>query len=132
MYGFGLCIDGHRPGNSSSQKLARIPFTELKVDSSSVRGENKKFRRAMLESVHDLAKKSGGTAVASGVGTAEEIVVLRDIGYDVAQGPFIAEAMKGQDFLRWAVDKSHSGAKPGHEPTVTYSEGTGEAQKSRA
>ncbi len=51
-----------------------------------------------------MAKRLGATAIASGVESAEDIVVLRDAGYDIVQGPFIGEPMKASDFLRWTLD----------------------------
>jgi len=104
LYGFGLSLDGHVPGPSSAAELARFPFTEVKVDLSSVRGGGKVLRRAVLEAALATAKALRGTAIADGVESAEEMVVLRDVGYEVVQGPFVASPMKASDFLRWSVD----------------------------
>ena len=106
MYGFGLSIDDYGSGHSPLEKLARIPVTELKVDQSLVRNAPKKeARRAMLESALEMAKALRSTAIANGVENSEEIVMLREVGYDIVQGSFIAEPMKASDFLRFIVDR---------------------------
>jgi len=58
----------------------------------------------VLEAALATAKALRGTVIADGVESAEEMVVLRDIGYEVVQGPFVASPMKASDFLRWSVD----------------------------
>jgi EAL domain-containing protein (putative c-di-GMP-specific phosphodiesterase class I) len=48
-----------------------------------------------------MARKLGIVAVAEGVETKEEVVILRELGCDLAQGYLIARPMKGADFLQW-------------------------------
>ena len=70
MKGFGLSIDDYGTGYSSLQQLARIPFTELKIDQSFVmRALDRDSCRAIVESSIDIARKLGLTVVAEGVET---------------------------------------------------------------
>jgi EAL domain-containing protein (putative c-di-GMP-specific phosphodiesterase class I) len=89
------------------QQLTRIPFTELKIEPSFVRGASSRGpHRAMLESSLEMARKLGIAAVADGVETARQMELLRAIGCDMAQGHFIAAPMKASHFLRWCVENA--------------------------
>jgi EAL domain-containing protein (putative c-di-GMP-specific phosphodiesterase class I)/FixJ family two-component response regulator len=111
MNGFGLSIDHYGTGYSSLQELTRVPFTELKIDPSFVRGAaSKASSRAAIESSLEMAKKLGIASVAQGVESKEEMALVRSLGCDMAQGHFIASPMKAPDFLRWALD--HAKAAP--------------------
>ena len=105
MNGFGLAIDHYGTGYSSLQELTRVPYTELKIDPSFVRGAGSKpSSRAAIESSLEMAKKLGIASVAQGVESKEEMALVRSLGCDMAQGHFIAAPMKAPDFLRWALD----------------------------
>ncbi len=105
MNGFGLAIDHYGTGYSSLQELTRVPYTELKIDPSFVRGAGSKpSSRAAIESSLEMAKKLRIASVAQGVESKEEMALVRSLGCDMAQGHFIAAPMKAPDFLRWALD----------------------------
>jgi EAL domain-containing protein (putative c-di-GMP-specific phosphodiesterase class I)/CheY-like chemotaxis protein len=101
--GFGLSIDDYGTGYSSMQQLARIPFTELKLDQSFVThcGSNAQHL-AIIESSLDMARRLRLKTVAEGVETQADWTLLRDLGCALAQGYFIAKPMPAGDFLRWA------------------------------
>jgi EAL domain-containing protein (putative c-di-GMP-specific phosphodiesterase class I) len=102
MKGFGLSIDDYGTGYSSQQRLARVPFTELKIDQSFVNGAaTLASRRAMVESSLELAQKLGITAVAEGVESHEDWELLLALGCPLAQGYFIARPMPGPEFVEW-------------------------------
>lgn len=102
MRGFGLSIDDYGTGYSSMQQLARIPFTELKIDQSFVAYSIEKDScRFMLESSVDIARKLGLKAVAEGVQSRGEWDLLRAIGCDVAQGYYVAPPMEAGALVRW-------------------------------
>jgi EAL domain-containing protein (putative c-di-GMP-specific phosphodiesterase class I)/DNA-binding NarL/FixJ family response regulator len=110
MNGCGLSIDDFGTGYSSLQQLTRIPFTELKIGPSFVRGASSRGpHRAILESSLEMARKLGIPAVAEGVETAQQMELLRSLGCEMAQGHFVAAPMKASHFLRWCVEN----AKPG-------------------
>jgi len=103
MKGFGLSIDDFGTGYASLQQLARVPFTELKIDRSFVADASLNPRRnVMLESSNDLARRLGLKSVAEGVETRADWDHLRKIDCAVAQGYFIAKPMPAADFLGWA------------------------------
>ena len=111
LKGFGLSIDDYGTGFSSMQQLARIPFTELKIDRSFVHGAHRrKSFRVILESALDMAGKLQLTTVAEGVETMEDLRLLQDFGCTTCQGWLIARAMPGDELPAWV--KAHSARLP--------------------
>jgi EAL domain-containing protein (putative c-di-GMP-specific phosphodiesterase class I) len=102
MKGFGLSIDDYGTGYSSMQQLARVPYTELKIDQSFVMGASSQPRlRVMLESSMQMAQKLGLQAVAEGVETRRDWNLLAELGCHMAQGYYIAKPMPAAEFLDW-------------------------------
>jgi EAL domain-containing protein (putative c-di-GMP-specific phosphodiesterase class I) len=102
MRGFGLSIDDYGTGYSSMQQLARIPFTELKIDQSFVTGSVvNKATRAIVESSVGMARSMGIKSVAEGVETQADWDAMKATGCNVAQGYFIAKPMDAKSFLEF-------------------------------
>jgi len=73
MIGYGLAIDDFGTGRSNLQLLARVPFTELKIDRSFVDGASR--RRALgtvLGSCLGLARSLDRESCAVGVETRQD------------------------------------------------------------
>lgn len=103
--GFRVSIDDFGIGYSSIAHLARLPFSELKIDRSFVRGilagsENRSIARAMVSLGHSL----GLTVAAEGVEDAATLAFLADIGCDHAQGYFIAPPLDAAAARLWAIN----------------------------
>lgn len=108
MSGYGLAIDDYGTGRSNLQLLARIPFTELKIDRSFVDGASKK--RALgtvLSSCLGLARSLDRASVAVGVETKQDWDFLQGLGCTYAQGFHIAEPMEASAFPGWLEDWRH-------------------------
>ena len=106
MKGFGLSIDDYGAGYSSLQQLARIAFTEIKLDQSFIRSAaTQQAARTILESSIDMAKKLGIVTVAEGIETEKDWDLLRELGCDLAQGYLIAKPLESSEFLAWARDR---------------------------
>jgi len=100
MKGFGLSIDDFGTGYASMQQLSRIPFTELKVDQSFVRGAAAGgSSRAVLESSLEIARKLRIDAVAEGVETEEQLELLRKLGCPLVQGNHLMEPVAADEFM---------------------------------
>ena len=109
MKGFGLSIDDYGTGYSSMERLARIPFTELKIDKSFVqKAQGDASNRAILESCLEMAQKLRIVAVAEGVETQAQWNLLRDSGCHQAQGYFIAKPMDLFGYLDWLRQGRHA------------------------
>ena len=108
MMGFGLAIDDYGTGRSNLQLLARIPFSELKIDRSFVDGASK--RRPLgtvLRSCLGLAHSLDRMSVAVGVETRQDWDFLQGLGCTYAQGYHIANPMEAGAFPGWLEDWRH-------------------------
>ena len=107
MKGFGLSIDDYGTGYSSLQQLARIAFTEIKLDQSFIRSAaTQQAARIILESSIEMAKKLGIVTVAEGIETEQDWDLLLELGCDLAQGYLIAKPIESREFLIWARDRT--------------------------
>jgi EAL domain-containing protein (putative c-di-GMP-specific phosphodiesterase class I) len=106
LRGFGLSIDDYGTGFASMQHLARIPFTELKIDRCFVHGATgRRHLRTMLKTAIDMATQMGLVATAEGIETMEDWRLMQRLGCTLGQGWFIAAAMPGDAVPAWL--KSH-------------------------
>jgi EAL domain-containing protein (putative c-di-GMP-specific phosphodiesterase class I)/CheY-like chemotaxis protein len=102
MKGFGLSIDDYGMGFSSMQQLARIPFTEMKIDQTFVmNAADQPNLEAMLDTSLALARRLNLKSVAEGVETSRDWDLLVRLGCDVAQGYLIAKPMPGEALQAW-------------------------------
>lgn len=102
--GVRISIDDFGTGYSSLSYLRRLPVSELKLDRSFVSdlehdGEAQALSRAIL----GIGKSLNLTVVAEGVETHHQHCMLRDQGYDVAQGYFFARPLAAQDLSDWLI-----------------------------
>ncbi len=104
LKGFGLAIDDYGTGFSSLQQLARIPFTELKIDRAFVCGAHRRKNiRTILESAIELARRLQLATVAEGVDAIDDWRLLQSFGCTQGQGWLIASAMPGPELQAWAA-----------------------------
>jgi EAL domain-containing protein (putative c-di-GMP-specific phosphodiesterase class I) len=100
--GFHLSIDDFGTGFSSMVQLARLPFSEIKVDRSFVmNARQSQESRTIIKSVIDLGHSLGLVVTAEGVEDIEAFDYLNDLGCDLAQGYFIARPMPGEAARSW-------------------------------
>jgi EAL domain-containing protein (putative c-di-GMP-specific phosphodiesterase class I)/CheY-like chemotaxis protein len=108
MRGFGLAIDDYGTGRSNLQLLARIPFSELKIDRSFVDGASKRAAiGTVLRSCLGLARSLDRRSVAVGVETKQDWDFLQGLGCTYAQGYYIAKPMPVEEFPAWLDDWRH-------------------------
>jgi EAL domain-containing protein (putative c-di-GMP-specific phosphodiesterase class I) len=96
--GVGLSLDDFGTGASSLTQLYRMPFSEVKIDSSLVSevATSKAAAtvvRAIIELGHNLSLK----VCAEGVETSAAFEMLDQMGCDALQGDFIAPAMPASE-----------------------------------
>jgi EAL domain-containing protein (putative c-di-GMP-specific phosphodiesterase class I)/CheY-like chemotaxis protein len=111
MKGFGLSIDDYGTGFSSLQRLARVPWTELKIDRSFVDGAHRHaHQRAILQSAIEMASRLQLVSVAEGVETLEDWRLLQSFGCTVGQGWLFGRAMPASELPAWL--KQHAARLP--------------------
>jgi EAL domain-containing protein (putative c-di-GMP-specific phosphodiesterase class I) len=98
--GIKIAIDDFGAGYSSFSSLRDLPFAELKVDGSFVRGcSTDATNAAICQTAIDLAHRFGSAAVAEGVETQADLQALMVMGCDFGQGVLIAPPMPKERFL---------------------------------
>jgi EAL domain-containing protein (putative c-di-GMP-specific phosphodiesterase class I) len=102
LKGFRLSIDDYGTGFSSMQQLARIPFTELKIDRAFVHGAARRTNlRVILQSALDMSRQLDLVTVAEGIETLPDWQLVRDSGCGVGQGFLISRAMPADELPAW-------------------------------
>jgi EAL domain-containing protein (putative c-di-GMP-specific phosphodiesterase class I)/AmiR/NasT family two-component response regulator len=102
LRGFGLSLDDYGTGFSSMQQLARIPFTELKIDRSFVHGVHQRESvQVMLRSALEMARRLGLNTVAEGVESVEDLWLLQEYGCTFVQGWLMGKAMPAAELAEW-------------------------------
>lgn len=92
--GVRLAVDNFGAGYSSLSHLKRFPLDTLKVDRSFVTNlENQHEDREIVSAVISLAHAMGLKVVAEGVENARQLMILKDMGCNEAQGHYFAESL---------------------------------------
>ncbi|MEY3091760.1 MAG: hypothetical protein RIU67_543 [Actinomycetota bacterium] len=92
LAGFKLAVDDFGTGTSNYERLLVAPFTELKIDRAMVSRLDAAAAEpdAMVRSGVEVGHSLGLQVVAEGVETAEQFVMIRQLGCDAAQGYFVS------------------------------------------
>ncbi len=86
-------------GISSLERLADLPFTEIKLARTLVAGCSQDAARAELcQTAIDMGHRLGCAVVAEGLETTQDLVKVRQMGGDIGQGYVFAHAMP-KEFL---------------------------------
>jgi EAL domain-containing protein (putative c-di-GMP-specific phosphodiesterase class I) len=92
--GVQLAIDDFGQGHSSLGALRTFPLDNLKIDKSFVAGLGKNAQdTSIVQLVIDLAHTLDMEATAEGVESAEQLILLEQMGCDLAQGYYFAKPL---------------------------------------
>jgi diguanylate cyclase (GGDEF)-like protein len=118
--GVQVAIDDFGTGYSSLNYLRQFPIGTVKIDKSFTDGiaqgpEQSALARAVLKLSHTL----GMETVAEGVGSTDQVAVLKELGCTTGQGSFFGSAMPPKEFERLLIEQSPEEAfgfeRPGRE-----------------
>ena len=113
LKGFRLSIGDFGVGYSSLAQLARLPFSELKIDASFVRGiAGNKESSKIVKAIVDLGHSLGLHVVADGVEDKGALDAVTELRCDFAQGDFIAGPMSGDAVAIWLKEAGVASAPP--------------------
>jgi EAL domain-containing protein (putative c-di-GMP-specific phosphodiesterase class I)/CheY-like chemotaxis protein len=100
IYGITFAIDDFGEGFSSFARLRELPFAELKLDRSFVKGSGTDTRNAgICQTIIDLAHHFGAVAVAEGLENAADLQAVHRMGCDMGQGYFLARPMPKDNLI---------------------------------
>lgn len=106
LKGFQLSIDDFGTGYSSLVQLARLPFSEIKIDRSFVRDiHSSDEARKIVATTVGLGKQLQLTTVAEGVENELQARALVELKCDQAQGYFFARPMDGEAAHTWIRER---------------------------
>jgi len=94
-----ISMDDFGSGYSSLNVLTKLPLDVLKLDKEFLNDfENDPEEKIIIPSVIDMAKKLNLVVVCEGVETMEQVMFLRDVGCDYAQGYFYSKPIPLEQF----------------------------------
>jgi EAL domain-containing protein (putative c-di-GMP-specific phosphodiesterase class I)/FixJ family two-component response regulator len=121
LYNAWISIDDFGTAYASLSRLTDLPFIELKLDRSFVSNcASDTLKYALCQTVVDLAARFKASLCAEGVETADDLRCVTKLGFDSAQGFFLAKPMPSDRFLASLL--SHSGRSPAGVTSTTPDE----------
>ncbi len=117
--GVGAAIDDFGTGFSSLAALARLPFSELKIDQSFVKGcEADGDMMKIVEASVALGKAFNMKVVAEGIDNPHTLASIRHAGCDVGQGYLFAPPLRTERMDRWMMwhNSQNTAPAPMFEP----------------
>jgi EAL domain-containing protein (putative c-di-GMP-specific phosphodiesterase class I) len=97
----GIALDAIGPEGAMLVGRRDLPVVEMKVQSAFVRDcRNDRIRQAVCAHIVAAARESGARSVAGGVASHADFLMLRELGFDLVQGPMFARPMEARKFAR--------------------------------
>jgi EAL domain-containing protein (putative c-di-GMP-specific phosphodiesterase class I)/CheY-like chemotaxis protein len=107
LYNAWISIDDFGTAYASLSRLTDLPFIELKLDRSFVANcAADRLKYALCQTVVDLAHRFGASLCAEGVESVEDLRCLTRLGFDSAQGYFLAKPMLRDQFVAFLLSSS--------------------------
>ena len=98
--GFRIEMDDFGSGYSSLNMLSTLPIDVLKLDMVFIRNAfSAKGNTRMLEITLDISRYLSVPMIAEGVETEEQMLALKKMGCDIAQGYFFSKPVPPEEFL---------------------------------
>lgn len=102
LKGVGLAVEGFGAGQASLAQIQDIAFQELRIDRSVVRGARARTTQRAMFWPRSAWRTSSACARSPRTSRAAPTAdLVRDAGFDLAQGHFVAMPMPAQDVVPW-------------------------------
>ncbi len=106
LLGLKILIDDFGTGYASLNYLKRLPIDGVKIDKAFIQGSATNLQDAALTSaIISIAHQLSLEAVAEGVETKEQLLLLREHKCDFAQGNLFHKPMPGAEFGKLLIKK---------------------------
>jgi len=103
--GFSFSIDDFGTGYSSLTYLKRLPFDQLKIDQSFVRGLiDNKTDAAIVKAIVVMAKSMGLKLIAEGVETDQHLAYLSGFGCHDYQGYYFSKPLAADECTKYLME----------------------------
>ena len=96
-FGIRFSLDDFGTGYSSLSYINKLPFSELKIDSSFI--ENITEDRRLLSAIIAMAQSMKLSVVAEGIEQKEEYELLKEMGCDLFQGYYFSKAGEALEII---------------------------------
>jgi len=107
IYGITFAVDDFGEGFSSFTRLRELPFAELKLDQSFVKGCGIDAKNAgICEAIINLAHHFGAVAVAEGLENATDLQAVHRMGCDIGQGFILARPMSKKKLIELLLQRA--------------------------
>jgi EAL domain-containing protein (putative c-di-GMP-specific phosphodiesterase class I) len=104
--GFRVAVDQFGIGRYSLSMLARLPFSEVKIEKSfAMSAKHSDDARAFIKATTELAHRMSLTVVAEGVEDRVALEYVRRVRCDFIQGFLISRPMSGEQAREWMVNR---------------------------
>lgn len=98
--GIGLSIDDFGTRESSAERAALLPITEVKIDKLFVHTARRfSHARAMLGTLRSMAASVGAITVVEGIESEADLQMALEMGFDVIQGFYISWPLSADQAL---------------------------------
>ncbi|WP_428241355.1 bifunctional diguanylate cyclase/phosphodiesterase [Gynuella sp.] len=107
-FGIHFSIDDFGTGYNSLTYLHDLPITQIKIDKSFIDNMTQSNNGTFLSSVIiSIANHFNFESVAEGVETAEQVVALKNIGCNYAQGYYFCKPCSLENICKWLKQTNH-------------------------
>ncbi|QRN85764.1 GGDEF domain-containing protein [Clostridia bacterium] len=99
--GYKISMDDFGTGYNSLINVSKIPFDIIKIDKYFVDRMNELEIYLMIKHTISFIHELGGTVIAEGVETKEQLEMLKELGCDSIQGYYFSKPLVSDEFMEY-------------------------------
>lgn len=118
-HGFTIALDDFGTGYSSLSQLQELPLDILKIDRSFIKDldQTSTTMKSVTSTIASIAAIYGLETVAEGIETEEQLIEVRKLGIDIAQGYYYSKPVSKHEVLD-AIENIHKFAEEQHRKSA--------------